>query len=229
MALINIDLDGVVYPFHDVYREWLIRNGYDEFDVSVAHFTAWEMWDALGMSYGEWQGEFRRGVADGYIWEQGEPIEDSKKYLWKLSDDGHNLRIVTRRLVHKFNHARSVETTVHWLDRHNIPYHDIVFIGFKHNKEHYPCDFAIDDNPEHVAEQLRNKTRAYLFSQPWNQKSTLPRVNSWKEFYEQITEVGTAEPVSSDFSYQSPHLAQIPSVPLPQPCGCAACREIQGL
>ena len=53
------------------------------------------------------------------------------KSLWRLSDAGVWIRIITHRLCVNWGHAVAVADTVAWLDHHGIPYRDLCFLGRK--------------------------------------------------------------------------------------------------
>ena len=49
--------------------------------------------------------------------------------LWRLSDAGVWIRIITHRLYVNWGHATAVADTVDWLDAAGIPYRDLCFLG----------------------------------------------------------------------------------------------------
>src|SRR3546814_7620104 len=67
--------------------------------------------------------------------------------LWRLSDAGVWIRIITHRLCVNWGHAVAVADTVAWLDETGIPYRDICFLGAKPEVEAH-C--YIDDGPHNV-------------------------------------------------------------------------------
>lgn len=180
---INVDVDGVLFPF---VRELLETKFPEQVDTRV---DKWEMWECLGISQEEWFEKFRHAVEHEALFLRGHPPYATSKILNRLSNDGFKIRIVTRRLVHSGLHKKAINHTVEWLDEHEIPYWDIVFMGSKsENKGDYPAEYAIDDNVEHYLQYLSRGTIAFLWDQPYNR--ILPvnnyRVNSWVELYEKI-------------------------------------------
>lgn len=183
-ARINVDLDGVIDPFGDNLR-WFIgeREGVPAEEVEV---PAW------GTKRGKFDAWWRKGVASGAIWGTNrptKPIEGAREFMWKLSDDEYFIRIVTLRLVQSWNHAKIITNTVQWLDRENIPYREISFIGPGTEKSDFHADFAIDDRPKHAEEYMEKGIKGYLLTQPWNADSdTLaPRTDDWEDFYYKVT------------------------------------------
>lgn len=199
--IVNVDLDNVLYDFHSALEgyvrsvepeRWLRRSPFTETLMSAPAPTQWEFWNDWNMSYGEWRSWFRRGVEAGQVWWQGDPLLGAVEYMWRISDDGHDIRIVTDRLVHKFSHKLAVEATVNWLDDHNIPYR---YLAFEKNKHIFADRFSVlvDDKLDNVLSFARFhpylgkvEELAALFVQPWNQSAEtagLARVRSWEEVY----------------------------------------------
>ena len=80
-------------------------------------------------------------------------IPGAAEALWRLSDAGVWIRIITHRLCVNWGHAIAVADTVAWLDRTGIPYRDICFLGRKPEVE---ADVYVDDG----APQRRGAARA---------------------------------------------------------------------
>lgn len=175
--ILNIDLDGVIYPFIDVFRRYLTEKKaygtltfidqitFREFGGTPPVPTQWNAWEDWGMPKEQWMSEFRRGVNDGFIWSDGEPIEGAVDGMWQLDDAGYFLRIVTNRLVLKASHRETLFATAMWLDKFNIPYHSLCMLGGE-SKATLTGVGLLDDKPENVDEY--KWAPAYLFSQPWN-------------------------------------------------------------
>ncbi|HSP27957.1 MAG TPA: hypothetical protein VLN74_05360 [Ilumatobacteraceae bacterium] len=107
-----------------------------------------------------------------------EVIEGAADTLWRLSDAGVWIRIITHRLYVNWGHEKAVGDTAAWLDANRIPYRDLCFLGAKPEAD---ADVYIDDAPHNV-EQLRalgNTT--IVFDQPYNRSLDGPRASSWAE------------------------------------------------
>ncbi len=201
MKTVNVDLDGVVYPWHEVMAEWVwnsitgtewnpyetktgyVWEGFDEWPLPFPAPTGWnfeEEWDLLPKQF---YNHFRQGVEAGYVWRAGTPIEGAVKGLWELDEAGYYIRLVTKRLVHKFNHATILKSTSEWLDRWNVPYHEIAVMGKHSSKGMFKADLAIDDNVKHIREYQKASIKAVLLDRPWNGGAgKLTRVKTWGEF-----------------------------------------------
>ena len=163
--ILNIDLDGVVYPFIQTFRKYI-----REIDAVSNHQmlpdpTQWEAWEDWNMTKDQWLHLFRRGVEDTYIWREGAPISGAVEGLWALDDAGFFIRIVTNRLVLKASHGTTIFSTAQWLDDYNIPYHSLCMLGGE-SKATLTGVGLLDDKPGNVDEF--QWAPAYLFSQPWN-------------------------------------------------------------
>lgn len=179
--IINVDLDGVVDDFH-----WMFDHHYG---TDLRNTPVWEAWEHLGISKGQFNSMIRKGVEAKRIWHEDPVIEGAREYLWRLSDDGHYIRIVTTRLVHKFSHSLIVKATADWLDKNDIPYRSIAFLGPGDRKSDYAADYAIDDSATNCFEMLDADINAVTFSRPWNQGyHGLLYLNTWEEFYDYVSD-----------------------------------------
>jgi len=178
-GIINVDLDGVIYDFDEALRVWLRRRGYAR---DFPEPTTWNYWEQWGMTAGEWMAQFRTAVEADFMWRQGDPIEGAVNGMWKLSDAGFFIRIVTHRLVHPFGHQKAVESTVEWLGKESIPYSSIAFLG-KEGKENYEGIALIDDNfiNAEVFGSTDDMSDGLLFDKPYNQREVTwsHRVGGW--------------------------------------------------
>jgi 5'-nucleotidase len=98
--------------------------------------------------------------------------------LWRLSDAGVWLRIITHRLYVNWSHATAVSDTVTWLDHARIPYRDICFLGAKPEVE---ADLYIDDGPHNVHALRSTGNPVIVFDQPYNRGIDGPRAHDWTE------------------------------------------------
>ena len=186
MRVVNIDLDGCVYPdLDDILKQYIAQEESDlRTGLSLPRATTWEFWKDWGMSKGEWNALFRRGVEVGYIFRKGQPVRGAVDALWRMSDDGWFVRIVTHRLAHARNHRIVQESTAAWLDEHNIPYRSIAYVGNGEFKQDYSCQLAVDDKLNNLAGMQTGQ--ALLFDRPHNRGvdfryGNIRRVHSWKD------------------------------------------------
>jgi len=105
-------------------------------------------------------------------------IAGAAEALWRLSDAGVWIRVITHRLYVNWGHATAIADTVEWLDRVRIPYRDICFMG---DKPEVGADLYIDDAPHNVTALRESGNRVVLFDAPYNQAVTGLRARDWTE------------------------------------------------
>ena len=106
-------------------------------------------------------------------------IEGAADALWRLSDAGIWLRIITHRLYVNWAHERAVGDTAAWLDEHRIPYRDLCFLGAKPEVQ---ADAYIDDAPHNITALRQLGNTVIVFEQPYNlHLSDGPRARNWVE------------------------------------------------
>ncbi len=106
------------------------------------------------------------------------PVAGAAEALWRLSDAGVWIRLITHRLYTNWGHAIAVGDTVAWLDEHGVPYRDLCFLG---DKPEVDADAYIDDAPHNIEALRRAGADAVVFDQPYNRDLPGPRVGSWAE------------------------------------------------
>ena len=114
-----------------------------------------------------------------------EPVEGAAEALWRLSDAGVWIRVVTNRLHANWGHQTAVVDTVAWLDREHIPYRDLCFLG---NKPQVECDLYVDDSPETIAALRKAGNEVIVFDRSHNQAERDPRATTWAEVEEIVME-----------------------------------------
>ena len=196
MKVINVDLDGVVYPWHEIMALWcweLAGNDIASFNTewewdhgNYLPYPAPNKWDFAaqwGMTEAELHSAARLGVDANVVWSQGKPIAGSVQGLWDLDNAGFYIRLVTQRLVHKNNHSVVQSATAKWLDRWNVPYHELIYMGHKSSKGDYRAGYAIDDSISNVNVMRKAGIDAYLLERPWNlkERGVIPTVIAWSE------------------------------------------------
>ena len=105
-------------------------------------------------------------------------IEGCAEALWRLSDAGVWIRIVTHRLYTNWGHAVAVADTVEWLDSAGIPYRDLCFLG---QKPQVAADAYVDDAPHNVEALRAAGDDVIVFDQPYNRAVAGPRAQGWEE------------------------------------------------
>jgi len=165
-ALINIDLDGVVYDFADEIRWWCEI----ELDrVPLPAVTDWHFWREWGLSDDEWPELFRTAVIEGEVFAYGRPYPGAIERINQLQEKGWTIRFVTHKNILDPEATRAAQRqTVDWLYEHGIGMHQLAFAA---DKSRFDADVIIDDKPD--LSWVQKGRMNLLFAQPWNERATL--------------------------------------------------------
>ena len=192
--ILGVDLDGVVADHTYRFREILAElRGVDPETLPLERSWDFHEW---GLAPGEYAEYHRIAVMEHDLFLTMPVIEGAAETLWRLSDAGVWIRVITHRLYVHWGHSKAVGDTAAWLDAHRIPYRDICFLGAKPQVE---AAVYIDDAPHNV-EQLRAAGNTVIvFDQSYNRHLDGPRARSWAEVEEIVTQyvaeaVGRFEP-----------------------------------
>jgi len=197
--VLGVDLDGVCADYTTSFRKIVAM----ERNVTLESLTTEVSWDFAewGLNRDSFLDLHRTSVQDHRMFRNMPVIEGVSDALWRLSDAGVWIRIVTHRLVTNWGHALIVSDTVEWLDAKSIPYRDICFLGRKPEIE---ADAYVEDAPHNV-EALRGRGNTVIvFDQPYNLDLVGPRASSWVEVERIVSELA-ADKVGS-FASQLPGL-----------------------
>jgi 5'(3')-deoxyribonucleotidase len=148
--------------------------------VSATSLSTDVSWD-----FGEWGLDreaflelHRRSVQVHRMFRDMPPMPGVADALWRLSDAGVWIRIITHRLVANWGHALIVSDTVDWLDQHRIPYRDLCFLGRKPEAQ---ADAYIEDAPHNIEALRSSGNTVIVFDQPYNRALADPRAADWTE------------------------------------------------
>jgi 5'(3')-deoxyribonucleotidase len=183
MAVIGVDLDGVLYDFHAACQRWLVHLGYHPHEVVLNPDAGWHFYEEWDIEPDDWKNIVDAGVDAGVIF--GGPIFDGVvEPLRRLSSAGHTLHVVTARDYG--TNLSSHEVTRTWLAAHEVPHDHLTFSA---DKTAVPTDFFIDDHLGNYDSLVSAGTQAFLHNRPWNRvegRCDRRRVNSVAEFAEQV-------------------------------------------
>jgi 5'-nucleotidase len=182
--VLGVDLDGVCGDYTAAFAAVVAA----EKGCAVADLPLDRSWDfdEWGLDeLGGFEQLHRTAVLEQRIFRDMPVITGCAEALWRLSDAGVWIRIITHRLVVHWGHQVAVGDTVTWLDTQGIPYRDLCFLGRKPEVE---ADLYVDDAP-HNAEALRAAgNEVIVFDQPYNQGADGLRARTWAEVEEIVLE-----------------------------------------
>jgi 5'(3')-deoxyribonucleotidase len=181
--VLGVDLDGVCADHTTGFRAIVAeRRGVDPNTLPLERSWDYEEWD---LGPGELDDLHRHAVVERRMFRTLPMIDGAADSLWRLSDAGAWIRILTHRLVVNFNHSEAVSDTVLWLDDHRIPYRDLCFLGAKPQVE---ADLYLDDSPPHITALRRAGNQVLVFDQPYNRELKDPRAHGWSEVEDHVME-----------------------------------------
>lgn len=179
--ILAVDLDGVVTQYVEALAE-VIEEDRGLEPGSLPDPTTWSFdgWDLK-------EGDFERYHTELVVNRNGfrtmESVEGASEVLWRLSDAGVWIRIVTHRLIFNGHHAVVVADTVSSLEEHGIPFRDLCFLGAKPDVK---ADLYIDDGPHNIEALQAIGANTLVFDRSYNRDCTGPRAADWLEVEEYV-------------------------------------------
>lgn len=184
--VLGVDLDGVCGDHTAAFRLVVAE------ELGVEPGT---LGDQTSWTYGEWgldDDEFlrihRKAVLEHRMFATMPVFDGAAEALWRLSDAGVWIRLITHRLYANWGHAMAVADTVSWLDANGIPYRDLCFLGQKPQVE---ADAYVDDAPHNISELRATGGTVIVFDQPYNRDLPGRRARSWIEVEQHVVELLT--------------------------------------
>jgi 5'(3')-deoxyribonucleotidase len=186
--ILGVDLDGVVADHTSRFREIMAElRGVDPETMPLERSWDFHEW---GFGPDDYARYHRIAVMEHDMFRTMPVIEGAADALWRLSDAGIWIRIITHRLYVHWGHEKAVADTAAWLDIHKIPYRDLCFLGTKPQVE---ADAYIDDAPHNI-DQLRAAGNTVIaFEQPYNRAIVGGlTAGGWTEVESIVTELAAA-------------------------------------
>lgn len=174
--VLGVDLDGVCADYNAAFRVAVAGHR----GVPAETLTTEVTWDFAewGLDRAAFLEHHHRAVVDDHIFASVPPVDGVSDALWRLSDAGVWIRIITHRLVSNWSHATVVSDTVNWLDEHRVPYRDLCFLGEKPEVE---ANAYIEDAPHNIEALRASGNTVVVFEQPYNRNFAGPRATTWGE------------------------------------------------
>jgi 5'(3')-deoxyribonucleotidase len=175
--VLGVDLDGVCGDYTTAFRN-IVAAERGVAPESLPDARSWNFteWGISGSE--EFDRLHRVAVLEHRMFRHMPAFPDAAEVLWRLSDAGVWIRIITHRLYVNWGHAVAVADTVAWLDDKGIPYRDICFLGAKPEVE---ADCYIDDAAHNVVALRQAGNQVIVFDAPYNEDLDGPRACSWAD------------------------------------------------
>lgn len=174
--VLGVDLDGVCGDHTEAFRQVVAdERGIDPATLSAQ--TSWNFYE-WGLDDESFLDIHRRAVLEHRMFRTMPVIDGVAEALWRLSDAGVWIRLITHRLYANWGHAVAVGDTVAWLDAAGIPYRDLCFLGQKPQVE---ADVYIDDAPHNIEALRAEGNEVIVFDQPYNRSVPGRRAVTWDD------------------------------------------------
>lgn len=188
--IFGVDLDGVCGDYTTAFRTVVAQEqGKDPASLPTERSWDFAEWGIDGPE--EFDRLHRLAVLEHRMFRHMPAIEGAAECLWRLSDAGVWIRIITHRLYVNWGHAIAVADTVAWLDETGIPYRDICFLGAKPEVD---ADTYLDDGAHNVDALRAAGHHVIVFDAPYNRDLDGPRATTWPEVealvLDRVAEVG---------------------------------------
>lgn len=184
----GVDLDGVCADYTNGFRQVVADDrGIDPEALPIGRSWGFDEW---GIDDEEFERLHRLAVADKRMLRHLPVYPDCADVLWRLSDAGIWIRIITHRLYINWGHAAVVSDTVNWLDSARVPYRDLCFLG---DKPEVGADIYIDDAPHNIDALRAAGNQVIVFEQPYNVDIEGPRATDWSEVEELVLDAAAAK------------------------------------
>lgn len=122
--VLGVDLDGVCGDHSEAFRRVVAaERGVDP--DSLVEQRSWDFAE-WGLSGEEFERLHRIGVLEHRMFRTMPVIPGCAEALWRLSDAGVWIRLITHRLYTNWGHAVAVGDTVAWLDENGIDRKSVV-------------------------------------------------------------------------------------------------------
>lgn len=172
---LGIDLDGVLFPFDENFRDYCVKVGLDVEPDAKAE--CWDFFKEWGITTEQFIELCNQGVDDGFIFLEADPYPYSVAVLEALYEEGHSVHIITHRMFG----SKSAHNTFDWLFRHKVPFTSVTFAE---DKTFAQMDVLLDDRIENYESSWVAGIPSLLFDRPWNAEHPTPfRIRDWEQFY----------------------------------------------
>ena len=174
--VLGVDLDGVCGDHTAIFREIVSR----ELGVPVESLPLERSWSFVewGLTNDDFERLHELAVVEHRMFRDMPVIDGVAEVLWRLSDEGVWIRIISHRLYVNWGHAVAAGDTAAWLDAARIPYRDLCFIG---SKSEIDATTYVEDGPHNIEAFQADGRDVIIFDQPYNRYLDGVRAHDWRE------------------------------------------------
>ena len=183
--VLGVDLDGVCGDYIGSFRRIVAERKGVPLDSLPAE-VSWGCSEWGIESPEEFDELHRYALMERGLLRTMDLIPGAAESLWRLSDAGVWIRIVTHRLYVNWGHATAAADTVAWLDESRIPYRDLCFIAAKSS---VGADAFVEDAPHNIADMRAAGRTVIVFDQYYNRHLPGPRATDWAQVEELVRDL----------------------------------------
>ena len=184
--IFGVDLDGVCADYTIGFRKFVAsERGVDPESLPLERSWDFREW---GLDQAEFERLHHKAVSEHRMLRHLPAFEGASDALWRLSDAGVWIRIITHRLYVNWSHEAAVSDTVGWLDEARIPFRDICFLGAKPQVD---AHVYIDDAEHNITSLRKAGNDVIVFDQPYNTSLKGPRAKNWLEVEEIVLDLAS--------------------------------------
>lgn len=190
---IGLDLDNVISDFNEMLLSEYIEHDKSLRNTGIINKNA----EYIRRGMFDWSIEEELSFYLSNVERMAKSLkvkEGAKEYIDKLKQDGHNIYIITGR--DNGEYTNPYEMTKQWLDNNNIYYDKLILTDAYRNDTHGKSEKCIENNVDimiddsaHICEDCVDYgIETLIMGTEYNRgTSNIPRVHSWKEIYEYIS------------------------------------------
>lgn len=182
---IAVDLDGCLYDFTSIMREWLVARGWKRDQLPDPE--TYSLTKSWSMSTDLLRTEMSKALAAGVLFRRGEAYEDGIAHVREIGLQGHHIVVNTARQFPGLE-LEARRATVQWLRDNDIHADEVALVGLQGGveKTRVPFDLLIDDSPENVHAAHAAGRNAILLDREWNRDEEHVRRMSYRQISGEI-------------------------------------------
>lgn len=195
LPILGLDIDDTSGKYLKALKQYIIEEEQEKAfagmtpDEIDTHFPEMRSYDSFEWSVIDGDREkFKKYHGDAVergLYANIEPFPGLAESLWKLKRE-HDFRIfvITSRFVNPGQNAKVITDTGLWLDKHGLPYDDIMFTS---NKVNVLADVYIDDSKHNILPLQEAGRNTIVYDRSYNRELPGLRAHNWEEAYNQLS------------------------------------------